>query len=1411
MDPLYLAQPIFTPRPISPLNFEPLSPKPEEILLPGSSDEDSPATRKRKKRRREEIGAHYLRQQAGYAITFGLKGPFGDGWKNPWAEHGVVLSEKELAEMEKKRRARERAEEREREEERRGVRPSSPIDLTSDAEEVGSIQEVQVTRRQDPGGGKGDNHWLSSNVHRVRQGQQQSIHDRPTSPTPEPRYKPQVGLLTSGKERSYGRQSAELSSPDSQDDEAEEDEEEEDVLPQGRRSPSRELEYSSGQDLIREGSDIGAVSDLDMLDMRLPESRPRIERRVLKRRMIDVQNQLRSPRYKGDKKSLLFEKDILKARISALTTEISVLRDADKLKAARTTKTKKRGREGATDGAADVSNHQMGRKKQKVSDENKVQTYARPPTLQAGSSEASTQNSQPSQEGLGLSKSQRKRRNRRERKQLQQLQTSPQIANRASEEAQVKSTTAQNQVTDGSSRFEHPSTFPKNSKVGQVKTNKNREKAFEANPRPEVPLFSALNKDVASTKKRKFESLPTPEQTAATKEDADVFITKPSRPEAAPEANASSHRPGTKEKTKEASRKTASPIANEAGVSPRVRYGEENITNLFGKKLPSIILSDHDSPASSPRCISPAKSPPEGRPQKLLPGGQAYAEQVLRAHLESVVGGPSLDFPRRSSHASSQVSSSAEHEPKRQKVNVSLQPQLNSRQESHEGGRPSRVPGLMKLARELDKKARKNSVDSVNTAWQKDHAGLFGNTSSKGSKAPTPVPEVLPFNSKELPAAVTKSVEQIIDDALGLLPNAVESSKNDRVSGAPASSGKRQVSDHGRRSSAASQATNSSEVIDLVTESEYEPVGAALNVTNKKKQPRALRRTRSTLSEVVEMPNKSKHRGSMAPQPKSPVEQQPQFPQFISFVPKALAEAVAMDSQNNIRPQTSKTLGRTGVNGTVGSPHVAPPSTSHSEFQYNRLTTTSRTDSPATKRVTDKNEPLTPKAAQVPPKRRLSFTPGGNLKRGVEVRVPAVSLEDLQPLSFSQAGVQILHAASSPKQSTPSSKPKSVGQGKPTSVGEVDVLPEAQAPALPAQLPSGPSTNLLETDKQSLKFISTEDDDSVDHFNTQAELAKAQQSFQRDLQSPIKYPTFPASNEVAHPEFSGGDPAEEIISLVTPRPALRSEKDPYAGGPYPDSDNQEPLSTQAMADAMSPFAISTVKKPGTFLHALTRPAAAIFGYIGWGGSSQEAGSQPASQKPPAEDPLPVEEESVEAPVEAVAAPEPVLEPAIDFGKSGLDMETSDDDAEEFEYELSQPSEFVKKRKSGKLENVIPSEDIEESDFESTLKKQRGVRDDKGRWARASPQLSQVTPSRMTLRSFSSPQNKEEGSGEVGQDGQRLTGLEMVIDEAGSFLGTWDVEGEVRKMKASGSGSGTKTGSNKKEDGVIGGSGRRRSG
>lgn len=125
--------------------------------------------------------------------------------------------------------------------------------------------------------------------------------------------------------------------------------------------------------------------------------------------------------------------------------------------------------------------------------------------------------------------------------------------------------------------------------------------------------------------------------------------------------------------------------------------------------------------------------------------------------------------------------------------------------------------------------------------------------------------------------------------------------------------------------------------------------------------------------------------------------------------------------------------------------------------------------------------------------------------------------------------------------------------------------PEAQViPIEPAGLvPSGPSTNLLETDKLS----SLDEGDSYAHFSTQAAVLKAQQSFQNEFVSAIK-------KSPRHPL----EPPKDNQPASTPPTALRKRHAIGAKILTPAVDDEEPMSTQAMVDAISPFVFSTLKK-----------------------------------------------------------------------------------------------------------------------------------------------------------------------------------------------------------------------------------------
>jgi hypothetical protein len=78
------------PRPVSPLHYEPLHTRPEDVLWePGSGEDKSDSdegVRAAKRRRIEKFGEAYLRGDGLFILSAGIKGPLGKGWLNPWRE-----------------------------------------------------------------------------------------------------------------------------------------------------------------------------------------------------------------------------------------------------------------------------------------------------------------------------------------------------------------------------------------------------------------------------------------------------------------------------------------------------------------------------------------------------------------------------------------------------------------------------------------------------------------------------------------------------------------------------------------------------------------------------------------------------------------------------------------------------------------------------------------------------------------------------------------------------------------------------------------------------------------------------------------------------------------------------------------------------------------------------------------------------------------------------------------------------------------------------------------------------------------------------------------------------------------------------------------------------------------------------
>ena len=76
----------WVPRALSPLSLSPPQPTWDEIILQGSSEDDSPTVRVAKRKRREALGQEYLRGRPPLLLTAGLRGRFDDKWNNPWTK-----------------------------------------------------------------------------------------------------------------------------------------------------------------------------------------------------------------------------------------------------------------------------------------------------------------------------------------------------------------------------------------------------------------------------------------------------------------------------------------------------------------------------------------------------------------------------------------------------------------------------------------------------------------------------------------------------------------------------------------------------------------------------------------------------------------------------------------------------------------------------------------------------------------------------------------------------------------------------------------------------------------------------------------------------------------------------------------------------------------------------------------------------------------------------------------------------------------------------------------------------------------------------------------------------------------------------------------------------------------------------
>lgn len=207
--------------------------------------------------------------------------------------------------------------------------------------------------------------------------------------------------------------------------------------------------------------------------------------------------------------------------------------------------------------------------------------------------------------------------------------------------------------------------------------------------------------------------------------------------------------------------------------------------------------------------------------------------------------------------------------------------------------------------------------------------------------------------------------------------------------------------------------------------------------------------------------------------------------------------------------------------------------------------------------------------------RRLTFTPSGGAK--VASSRPSSNSSAIEPSKIDtkhQDKPSSNDSPSLPRTSTKSSA-RSLTNGN-RSRNSI-VLPEAQTDPIAhpplAQAPSGPSTNLLETDKQSPKLPSCDEGDSYFDLSTQAAVLKAQRSFQADVVSNLT---------PRHPKKEDSSPIGAISKNGGITPVAHRRRDIEAANAQlvkpSDSDDEEPMSTQAMVDAISPFVVTTIKK-----------------------------------------------------------------------------------------------------------------------------------------------------------------------------------------------------------------------------------------
>ena len=459
------------------------------------------------------------------------------------------------------------------------------------------------------------------------------------------------------------------------------------------------------------------------------------------------------------------------------------------------------------------------------------------------------------------------------------------------------------------------------------------------------------------------------------------------------------------------------------------------------------------------------------------------------------------------------------------------------------------------------------------------------------------------------------------------------------------------------------------------------------------------------------------------------------------------------------------------------SPHVVPPSTHLPEFQYHYTTkapssTThkhkdisiensqkpkykSRSVSSSSSGSSDFAEAFEAAQAKAIPGSVPSSYSSSPIVQRPETKSIRKNTQALKRLTFSPSGEPRIAASLRPSSSSSAANPLSVlsrcegatseggkektrvrnGESKPSTKSLTNhnpsrdsvILPDAQIvsdnPIRLVQLPSGPSTDLIETDKQSPNFVDLTEEDSYLELSTQAAMLKAHRAFKDEVLSPFlkKEATRP---RIARTTESDTTPiAKDSTKVITNHANVRQDF----------KDDVEPMSTQAIADGISPFAVTTVKKQVPHTRKIVEMTP----------SGRKDRHQPLA---------------------------PIMSPNLSPTTSShrpLSMATSPTDSQlepTPPIPLSHVNNNSKPPSSLTSLSMLPNGTVSESSM---------LQD--GQQPRANFNTS------LPIDPFHTPFATARGDGDCTSGSSEL---KAAIEEAGSFLGDWDIEAEARKAGSS---------------------------